>query len=163
MQLVDLDLVVGDDRDDLLREHVERVARDLRLLDLAAAHRPRHDRGLEQVGAELGEDASFEVEPSSWPARPTRCRPRATDFGLSTWTTRSTAPMSIPSSRLEVATRHGNAARLQVLLDQDPLLAGERAVVGAGDLPRLVGFIALGVRLPARSAAPRGARPDGGY
>ena len=49
----------------------------------------------------------FEVEPSSWPARPTRCRPRATDFGLSTWTTRSTAPMSIPSSRLDVATRQG--------------------------------------------------------
>ena len=48
-----------------------------------------------------------ETAPSSWPARPTRCRPRATDFGDSTWITRSTAPMSIPSSRDDVATRHG--------------------------------------------------------
>ena len=55
----------------------------------------------------FGKMRPFETAPSSCPARPTRWRPRATDFGLSTWTTRSTAPMSIPSSRLEVATRHG--------------------------------------------------------
>ena len=33
-----------------------------------------------------------------------RCSPLATDGGVSTWITRSTAPMSMPSSRLEVAT-----------------------------------------------------------
>ena len=55
----------------------------------------------------FGKIRPFETAPSSWPARPTRWRPRATDFGLSTCTTRSTAPMSIPSSRLDVATRHG--------------------------------------------------------
>ena len=55
----------------------------------------------------FGKIRPFEIASSSWPARPTRCSPRATDFGLSTWTTRSTAPMSIPSSRLDVATRHG--------------------------------------------------------
>ena len=49
----------------------------------------------------------FETAPSSWPARPMRCRPRATDFGDSTWITRSTAPMSMPSSSYDVATRHG--------------------------------------------------------
>ena len=59
VQLVDLDLLVGDDRDDLLREHVERVPRDPRLLDLAAAHRPRHHGRLEQVGPELGEDPAL--------------------------------------------------------------------------------------------------------
>ena len=76
----------------------------------------------------------FEVEPSSWPARPTRCRPRATDFGLSTWITRSTAPMSIPSSRLRGRDEARDPPRLQLLLDHDPLLARERAVVGARDL-----------------------------
>ena len=49
----------------------------------------------------------FETSPRLCPARPTRCSPRATDFGLSTWITRSTAPMSMPSSSDEVATRHG--------------------------------------------------------
>ena len=44
-----------------------------------------------------------------WPARPIRCRPRVTDFGDSTWMTRSTAPMSIPSSSEEVATRQGSS------------------------------------------------------
>ncbi len=52
-----------------------------------------------------------ETASSSWPARPTRCSPRATDFGLSTWMTRSTAPMSMPSSSDEVATRHGISPR----------------------------------------------------
>ena len=43
-----------------------------------------------------------------WPARPTRWRPAATDFGDSTWTTRSIAPMSIPSSSDDVATSAGS-------------------------------------------------------
>ena len=42
--------------------------------------------------------------PTWCPARPTRWIPRATDPGDSTSTTRSTVPMSMPSSRLEVAT-----------------------------------------------------------
>ena len=46
--------------------------------------------------------------PTWWPARPTRCSPLATHGGDSTWTTRSTAPMSMPSSRLEVATTAGS-------------------------------------------------------
>src|SRR5581483_8046562 len=48
VQLPDLDLLVGADRDDLLGEDVERVARDLRLLDRARAHPLRDDRGLEE-------------------------------------------------------------------------------------------------------------------
>ena len=55
----------------------------------------------------LGKMRPFETERRSCPARPTRCRPRAADFGLSTWITRSTAPMSMPSSSEDVATRHG--------------------------------------------------------
>ena len=43
--------------------------------------------------------------PTWCPARPMRWSPRDTDPGDSTWITRSTAPMSIPSSREDVATR----------------------------------------------------------
>ena len=45
--------------------------------------------------------------PTWWPARPTRCRPLATDGGEETWITRSTAPMSMPSSSELVATTQG--------------------------------------------------------
>ena len=55
----------------------------------------------------FGKMRPFEASSRRCPARPTRCRPRATDFGDSTWMTRSTAPMSIPSSSDEVATRQG--------------------------------------------------------
>ncbi len=41
--------------------------------------------------------------------------------------------MSIPSSRDDVATRHGSWPGLQQLLDDRALLVGERAVVGAGN------------------------------
>jgi len=50
--------------------------------------------------------------PTWWPARPTRCRPRATLVGLSTWMTRSTAPMSMPSSSELVATSAGSRPAL---------------------------------------------------
>ena len=42
-----------------------------------------------------------------------RCRPLATDAGDSTCTTRSMAPMSMPSSRLEVATSAGSLPALR--------------------------------------------------
>ena len=42
---------------DLLGEHVERVARDDGGLDVSVAHAPRDHGALEQVGAELREDA----------------------------------------------------------------------------------------------------------
>ena len=56
----------------------------------------------------FGKITPRETAPTWWPARPTRCRPLATLGGASTWTTRSTAPMSIPSSRLLVATTLGS-------------------------------------------------------
>ena len=60
----------------------------------------------------LGKITPFDGSPTWCPARPMRWRPRATDVGLSTWITRSTAPMSIPSSRLLVATRAGRRPAL---------------------------------------------------
>src|ERR1700691_4280697 len=56
----------------------------------------------------LGKIRPREMSPTLWPARPVRCSPLATDGGASTWMTRSTAPMSMPSSRLDVATTAGS-------------------------------------------------------
>ena len=97
-----------------------------RIRRATTAHSSRSPRNL-------GKIRPLETSPSPWPARPIRCSPRVTDFGDSTWITRSTAPMSMPSSSDEVATRQG-AAGLEQLLDDRPLLVGERAVVGPGDL-----------------------------
>ena len=76
--------------------------RPSRISRATTAHSSRSERNL-------GKMRPFETSPSEWPARPTRCRPRVTDFGDSIWTTRSIAPMSIPSSRDEVATRQGSS------------------------------------------------------
>ncbi len=56
----------------------------------------------------FGNTTPVDTAPTWWPARPTRWRPEATDGGDSTCTTRSTAPMSMPSSRLDVATTAGS-------------------------------------------------------
>ncbi len=56
---VKLPLAVGDHRDEVLGEHIQRVARDHRLLDLTPAHAPGDHSALEQVGAELGEDPAL--------------------------------------------------------------------------------------------------------
>jgi hypothetical protein len=60
----------------------------------------------------LGKMMPRETSPTLCPARPTRCSPLATDGGASTCTTRSTAPMSMPSSRLDVATTAGSRPAL---------------------------------------------------
>ncbi len=64
------------------------------------------------------------------PARPTRWSPRATFPGDSTWQTRSTAPMSIPSSSEAVATTADELAVLEGLLGGPPLVQAQAAVMG---------------------------------
>jgi hypothetical protein len=134
VQLADLDLLVGGDRDDLLREHVERVARNRRLLDRALAHLPRDDGGLEQVGAELGEDPALRdgaelVAGAADPLEAARDRLRRLD--LDDEVDRAHVDAELERRRRDEAR---NLALLQELLDLDPLLAGERAVVGARKL-----------------------------
>ncbi len=62
-QLVDRDRLIvagrSRDRDDLLGEHVECVARDDGRLDSPLTHQPRDDGALQQVGAVLREDAAL--------------------------------------------------------------------------------------------------------
>ena len=138
VQLVDRDrLVLGrgrGDRDDLLREHVERVARDDRRLDLALAHPPGDDRALEQVGAELREDPAAadgadRVPGAADPLQPARHRLRRLD--LDHEVDRAHVDPELERRGRDQARQ---LAGLQHLLDDEPLLARERAVVGAGDL-----------------------------
>ena len=61
----------------------------------------------------LGKTMPRLTAPTWWPARPMRCRPDATELGASTWMTRSTAPMSMPSSSELVATTAGRRPALR--------------------------------------------------
>ena len=60
-----------------------------------------------------------------------RCSPLATDGGASICTTRSIAPMSMPSSSDEVATSAAQRAGLEQVLDLDALRPRDRSVVRA--------------------------------
>ena len=65
-----------------------------------------------------------------WPERPTRCSSVAMLFGDAIWQTRSTSPMSMPSSSDAVATSTCSLPGLQALLRVEPVLPGEAAVMG---------------------------------
>ena len=91
----------------------------------------------------LGNSTPRDTSPTWWPARPTRCRALATLGGDSIWMTRSTAPMSMPSSRLLVATTQGSRPRLRsssisarCSLETEPWWALAITGVGAVGLPR---------------------------
>ena len=124
----------GGHRDDLLGEHVERVARDDGRLDQALAHALGDDRALEQVGAELGEDAALGgvadvVAGAADALQAAGDRLRRLDL-----------QHEVDGAHVdaELEARGGDQARqlagLELVLDHEPLLARQRAVVGAGDL-----------------------------
>ncbi len=82
----------------------------------------------------FGKITPFDGAPTWWPARPTRCRPRATlvgDLDLDDEVDRAHV-----DAQLEAAGRDEGrqAAGLELLLDRDPLLAGDRSVVGSDEL-----------------------------
>ena len=160
VQLVDRDLLVGADRDDLLREHVDRVPRDHRLLDRACLHALDDDGRLEQVGAELREDAAARdgaelVARTPHSLQPARNRLRRLD--LDHEVDRAHVDPELERRRRDEAR---DLALLQELLDLEPLLACERAVVSAGDLDTLA-FLDAFVRELVQPAA-RAARRGGG-
>ena len=137
VQLVDGDdvgLRRGGDRDDLLGEDVERVARHDGRLDPALAHELRDDRALEQVGAELGEDAALADVADVVAGAPDALQAAAD--GLR----RLDLEHEIDGAHVdaELERRGGDEARqlagLEHLLDDDALLARERPVVGARDV-----------------------------
>ena len=154
VQVVDAQPVVAGlrrHRDDLLGEHVERVARHDGRLDLPLAHALGDDRALEQVGAELGEDAALAdvadvVAGAADPLQAGGDRLRRLDL-------QHEVDGAHVDAELEARGRHQarQLARLQQVLDHEPLLARQRAVVGAGD--RLLGQLVEAQREPLGAAA----------
>ncbi len=132
----------------MLGEHVERVLRDRRLLDLGFAHAPGDDRALEQVAAVFREDPAFRdfAEPVPGAADPLQAaghRLRRLDLDD-----------QVDGAHVDPQLQRGGGdqarqfPRLEELLDQGSLLVGERAVVGAGDLlvgHRLAGVLVAGI------------------
>ena len=150
VELVHRDLLVGADRDDLLGEHVQRIAGDPRLLDLPRAHGARDDRGLQEVGAELREDPPLRdrvqiVARAPDSLQPTRDRLRALHLDHE-------VDGAHVDAELERGRRHEarDLARLEQLLDDEPLLASERAVVRPGEL--FAGELVDAKREPLREA-----------
>ncbi len=148
MELVHRHLLIGADSHDLLGEDVERVPGNDGLLDLPATHAPGDDGRLEQVETELGEDPALRdgTEIVASPAdalKAARDRLRRLDLDDEVDGTHVDA---------ELERRRGDEARdltlLQKLLDLDPLLACQGAVVCAGDL--LLGELVQAQREPFR-------------
>jgi ATP-dependent Lhr-like helicase len=136
---VDVPLVHGDHRDDLLSEDVERVAWHGESLDPAASHALGDDRAAEQVAAVLREDdaAGHPVDPVLGPADALQAAgDRRGRLDLDHEVDRAHV-----DAQLEAAGGHHRreASGLQVVLDPGALLAGHRPVVGAGKHQRRVG------------------------
>ena len=143
------------DRDDLLREHVERVAWDDGRLDLAVAHELADDRALEQVGAELREDPPLRDVADVVPGAPDSLQ--AAGDGLRRLDLQDEVDGAHVDAELERGGRDeaGQLAGLQQLLDDEALLARERAVMGARDVARsdALGEVGVGELVEAQRQA----------
>ena len=118
----------------MLGEHVERVARDHRLLDVAVAHPLRDHRALHQVAAELRENAPDRdriqgVTGAADPLQAARDRLRRLDLDHQ-------VDRAHVDPQLERGGGHQarELPRLQELLDDLPLLVGQRAVMRSRNL-----------------------------
>jgi hypothetical protein len=134
VQLIDRNLLLRGDCDDLLSQNVERIPRDDRLLDLARTHLLDDHGRLEQVGAELGEDPALRdgaelVAGAPDPLEPARHGLRRLDLDDEV-----DGAHVDPQLERRRGDEAGNLAFLEQLLDLEPLLAGQRAVVRPGDL-----------------------------
>ena len=144
-------------RDDLLGEHVQRVARDPQLLDRAVVHPARDDGGLHQVTGVLGEDdpagdVADVVPGPADPLQPAGHRRRRLD--LDDQVDRAHVDAELEAGR---GDHGGQPPGLERLLDLGPLLPGHRAVVRPRDRDWLVGVAGpFGGELVEPSAEPLG-------
>ena len=149
-EVVDVPLVDRAHRDDLLGEHVERVADDARRLDRARPHPLDHDRDLEQVAAVLREDLAgarlahlVAGAPDALEAAAHRARRLHLDHEVD---------RAHVDAELEAAggDERPEPAGLELVLHEQPLLACERPVVGLDQL--LAGELVEARRRAARRA-----------
>ena len=121
-------------RHELLGEDVEQVARDRRVLDLAFVHAPGDHGAFEQVAAVLREDDPLARRPdlvpgAADPLQPARHARRR--FDLDDQVDRAHVDAQLQARGRD---ERRDAARLELLLDVQALLAGDAAVVGADEL-----------------------------
>ena len=124
----------------MLGQDIERVARDDGLLDLAVAYPPRHDGALKEIGAELREDPAHRdlldaVAGAPDSLEPTRDRFRRLHLDHEVHGTHVD-----PQLQRGGGDEAGELAGLQELLDHQPLLVREGAVMRPGDLNRRLGL-----------------------
>ena len=130
-QLVDRPAVHRHGGDDLLRQHVERIARIARRLDQALVHAARRGGAGDEIAAVLREDQAFAhgADLVAGPAdalQPARHRRRRLD--LHDQVDRAHVDAELERRRRDQAAQ---PAFLQRVLDVDPLRAGQRSVVRA--------------------------------
>ena len=121
--------VGGDVGDDLLGEDVERVAQVVGVLDLAVDHAPGDDRGLEQVAAVLRVDRA-PARLADLVAGPADAL-QATAHGTRRLDLDDEVDGAHVDAELEAAGGDDGpqVAALELVLDDDPLLARQRPVV----------------------------------
>ena len=133
VEVVDRPRLEGGGGDDLLGEHVERVGRDAHRLDGAGAHPLDGHGGLGEVAAVLGEEHAAR-HLADLVAGAADALEGAGDAGrgldLDDEVDRAHVDAELEAAGGDDA---GEAAALEVVLDDRPLLLGDRAVVGLGD------------------------------
>ena len=98
--------------DGLLGKHVQGGAWNGQCFDVSGAHAFDACGRADDLLSCNRVEQCMRDSPDLVVARPTRCNPEDTDNGGAIWMTRSTEPMSMPSSRLDVATTQRNWPRL---------------------------------------------------
>ncbi len=120
-------------RHDLLGQHVERVARHHGGLDVAIAHAFHHDRALEEVGPELGEDAPARHLAHAMAGAADALEPGGDGLGRLDLDHQVHGPHVDPELERRGGHDAGQLAGLQEVLHHQPLLAGERPVMSPRD------------------------------
>jgi hypothetical protein len=129
MQLVFAPVAARHLGNDLLGEHVERLDRNMQAIELAATHASSSAAASTRSSRESGNSRPLGSPPTACPDRPTRCSSAAIERGEPSWQTRSTKPMSIPSSSDDVQTSAFRSPRFRPLLGVEPVFARHAAVM----------------------------------
>ena len=112
-----------DSRDYLLGENIERFLGDNQMVQLAAPGGVNQRGAFDEFVTARREQSALRNPPTEWPDLPTRWSKVAIDRVEPNWHTRSTAPMSIPSSSEAVATRAAIRRPLSVVRRQSGVRA----------------------------------------